>query len=181
MAIRDDFEPAATHVPGLPCVTPHGAGSASGWQYTPALGQAIAEQYAESAAGGLWELRALAPDRIPPPAIVRAWCRQFPAFGLLMKEAEKIRAEQFAEQSVVIADTMPMNTPPARVALMVSARQHLAGKLDPARYGKEGATNGHLPALSGDQPTAIDMDDNTLLRIAAGALGEQADGGTGAG
>lgn len=162
--LPDDDAPAPLDVPGLPAVARHGAGSASGWQYSEALGEAIADQYAESTSGGLWELRALAPERIPPPAVVRAWCRQFPAFGLLMREADRLRAEQMMEQTLVIADTGVGQAP--RLALQIATRQHLAGKLDGARYGKgEGA--GSAPALGRDQqPTALDCDDATLTAIA---------------
>jgi hypothetical protein len=179
----DAGPPGAVDVPGLPAVARVGAGSRSGWAYTPELGDAIAEQYAEcDARGGLWELRALAPDRIPPPAIIRAWCRQFPAFGLVMREAERVRAEKLMEQAVMVADSAPLSVPPARVALMVSARHRMAESLDAGRWGK-GATGGHhaAPQLASDQPTALDVDDATLASIALGGAGGAADGSGGGG
>jgi hypothetical protein len=147
-----------------------GAGSASGWHYSEALGEAIAREYAEIDSGGLWELHHLSPDTIPPPAIIIAWKRQFPAFGLLMREADKVRAELLIEQTVVIADT-GVGAPP-RIALQIAARQYMAEKLDTARYGKSGAAPGTPLLPSNAQPVALECSDETLAAI---ALAGQAD------
>lgn len=168
----DDFDgagPVPLNVPGFPVVQAFGAGSRDGWHYTPELGQAIADLYADSEGGGLWDCHHMAPDRVPPPGIVRAWCRQFPAFGLEIKDAERLRAERFMEQTVVLADTGEGSIP--RLALRIATRQTMAEKLDPRRYGKAGDTPGTMPALGRDsQPVALDLDDDTLAALAlAGA------------
>lgn len=151
-------------LPGFAPVVRHGAGSAAGWQYTEALGLAIAALLATSPEGGLSGLHDFAPDRIPPPAIIAAWRRQFPAFGLAMRDAERVRAEVLIEQTIVIADTGQGAAP--RLALQIAARQHLAGKLDVGRYGK-GDPAGQVGALASDpQPVALEMDDATLAGIA---------------
>lgn len=164
MTLAPDPDHVPLDVPGLPQVARHGAGSASGWQYSEALGLAIAALYADSPTGGLAGLCAYAPDRIPPVAIIHAWRRQHPAFGMMMREAEKVRAELLIEQTIVIADTGHGQAP--RLALQIATRQHLAGKLDGARFGK--GESGSAPGLlaSDPQPTALLVDDATLAAIA---------------
>ena len=158
-----DEGPYAGIDPAFPLPAMRGPGSASGWLYSEALGQAIAELYGESPVGGLSGLRAYAPDRIPPVAIIHAWKRQYPAFGMMMREAERVRAEILMEQTLVIADG---GGHPAALALRISSRQTLAGRLDAQRYGK---ASGEAPATLGHdvQPTALDLDDATLASIAA--------------
>lgn len=166
-------------VPGRPDAARFGPGSASGYQYSTPLGEMIADLYVDEP-GGLWGIHAAMPERIPPPAIVRAWCKQFPAFGLLMREAEKLRAEKLMEETVVLADTSTAS--PARLALMISTRHAYAGKLDAARYGK-GDTPHDGPAQLGAaqvQPTAPQLTDDQLASIAASAVesgGERGAGG----
>jgi hypothetical protein len=166
MDAHDDDRPAPAEIPGLPCVARSGAGARSGWVYSVALGEAIAREYEECGSGGLWELRQLAPDRIPPAGIVRAWCKQFPAFGLLMRQAEQVRAEKLMEETLVIADNDTAS--PAKVALRIKVRQDMAAKLD-----RVAATLGQDKA----QPVALGIDDATLAGIAAQALGERAGAG----
>lgn len=173
----DNDGPVPLNIPGLPEVMPRGPGSRGGWHYTPELGEAIAELYSDGTdldaprgmSGGLWGLHYAMPHRIPPPAIVRAWCRQWPAFGLLMREAERLRAERLMEETIVIADTDP-GAPP-RVALRIAVRQEMAGKLDAARYGKQGGMPAlNAPGPSDAQPVALDVSDETLAALAlAGA------------
>lgn len=151
-----------------------GAGSRAGWAYSEALGERIAAEYVEADAGGLWGVHAAFPDLIPPPAVVSAWKRQFPQFGLRMREAERVRAERLIEQAVVIADTGEGS--PARLALRIGARQYLAERLDRERFGKAptiGGVNGAAAAALGhEQPVAVELDDATLARIAAAGAGE---------
>lgn len=178
MAMHDDDRPWLLPVPGRPEPERFGAGSASGYQYSTALGELIADLYVTEDRGGLWAIHHAMPERIPPPAIVRAWCQQFPAFGLVMREAERLRAERLMEQSLVIADTEP---DVRRATLQIATRQAFAEKLDRARYGKGDAPH-HAPAqLAGQnvQPLAHGLSDETLAQIAAQAV-ENA-GGDGAG
>lgn len=176
----DDDGPVPLNVPGLPEVMPRGPGSRDGWHYTPALGEAIAELYSDGTdldapkgmSGGLWGLHYALPHRIPPPAIVRAWCKQWPAFGLLMREAERLRAERLMEETIVIADTDP--AAPPRVALRIAVRQEMAGKLDAARYGKQaGMPSLGAPAAGDVQPVALDVDDATLAALALAGVAER--------
>lgn len=172
----DDASLPPLNVPGFPTVTAFGAGSREGWHYTPELGQAIADLYADSEGGGLWDCHHMAPDRVPPPGIVRAWCRQFPAFGLAIKDAERLRAEKFMEQTVVLADSGEGSIP--RLALRIATRQTMAEKLDPRRYGKAGGDTPLQPQLGREtQPTAIELDDDTLAALAmAGQASSEAAG-----
>jgi hypothetical protein len=186
-----DDEPvrAPVSTPGLPAVTLTGPGSRSGWQYTPALGRAIAELYADGCdegkpqgiSGGLWGLHHAMPEYVPPPTIVRAWCKQFPAFGLLLREAERLRAERLMEETLVIADNDP--APPPRVALKIAARQHYAERLDRARYGTSAdASRLAPPAGAGllgveEQPTAVELDDAQLMALAAAGVEGGGQGG----
>lgn len=166
MATYEAGEAAPLDIPGLPTVARSGPGSAAGWQYTQALGEVIAEQYVECDGGGLWELRALNPDRIPPPTVIRAWCKHYPAFGLLMAAAEKARAERLMEQTIVIADTGKANA--AKLALQISTRQHMASQLDRERFGKGSPQQG-TPQLGNDpQPIAPALSDDQLASIASG-------------
>lgn len=139
-----------------------------GHVYSDALGAHIAACYVEADAGGLWAIHQDDPGRIPSPAIVRAWCRQYPQFALRMQAAESVRAERMMEQAVVIADTGAGS--PARLALQMQARYKLAEALDRTRYGKAPATgSGDGSALLGAdvQPTAPAMTDAQLAQIAA--------------
>jgi hypothetical protein len=164
MDVYDEDGPGPLNVPGFGLVAAVGPGSASGWVYSEQLGEAIAREYCEVDDGGLWGLHALCPDRIPPPAIVIAWKRQFPAFGLLMREADKVRAERLVEQTIVIADTG--QGPAPRIALQIAARQYMAEKLDGPRYGKSGQAPGAAVLPSNAQPLALDCSDETLAAIA---------------
>lgn len=165
MTLRDDLGPAPVDLPGLPVVSRVGPGSRSGWVYSPELGEAIAEQYAESDSGGLWELRSLAPDRIPPPSVIHAWKAHFPAFGLLMKAAEKVRAEKLLEQTIVLADTGTGSA--QRIAMQIATRQHLAERLDRARFGKGGEASAPAQLGHDPQPTAPELSDEALASLAA--------------
>lgn len=159
----DDDAPPVRFLTTRPC-----KGNAT-WTYSDALAAAIADLYVDADAGGLWGLCADMPDVIPPATVIHAWKRQYPAFGLMMREAEKVRAERLVEQCLVIADTGIGQTP--RLALQVAVRQAMAGQLDPARFGK-GAGSGGAPAqlASDPQPVALEMDDATLASIAAQGL-----------
>lgn len=181
----DDTRPPPEHVPGHALYVAPRRGRPSGhdWVYTPSLGEGIAELYADAhgldetgqaQAGGLWGLHYALPDRVPPPGIVKAWMRQFPAFGLLMREAEKLRAERLIEEAVIIADTAAGQ--PARIAVRVAVRQYLAERLDRARWGAAGA-GGNPPALgapgaAGAQPVALDVSDDQLAALALAAVGD---------
>lgn len=184
--MNDDAGRAHLPIPGEPEWRGRGAPR---WRYTPELGEAIAREYAESVTesgdgtrasrdGGLWGLHYAFPERIPPPSVVRAWCGQYPAFGTLMREAEKLRAERLMEEAVVIADTAPGH--PARVRLQMDARYRLAEALDRPRWGGTSAGGTNAPALPrpGEQPVALSVSDDELEALVAAQL---ATAGAGAG
>lgn len=162
-------------VPGVPG---SGPGSRGGWVYSEALGRSIADLYVETD-GGLWGVVAANPDEIPPPTVLHAWKRQYPAFGLMMREAEKVRAERLLEQTIVIADT-EQGSPP-RLALRIATRQHLAERLDRARFGS-GAGAGTPPALLPHeaQPVACELTDDMLAALAMAGAGDVPGGASGA-
>jgi hypothetical protein len=155
----------------LPAVPRSGGGSRGGWTYTEALGQAIADLYVDADSGGLWAVQAAAPDKIPPPTVLHAWKRQYPAFGLMMRDAERVRAERLMEQTIVIADTAAGS--PARLALQIDTRTRLAERLDRARFGNAAGTGAPPPLLARDaQPVAVELTDDVLASIAAAGAGE---------
>lgn len=180
MATSDDSARSGPHSfrPGYAPIA-SGAGSRSGWVYTEGLGERIAELLGDAPAGGLPGLHAAFPDLVPPAAVVRAWCRQYPQFGLRLAAAERVRAETLVEQAIVVADTFDGS--PARLALQIAARQYLAERLDRDRFGRTpaigGVNGGAAAALGHEQPVAMELDDATLARIAAaGQAGEGAGG-----
>lgn len=78
------------------------------------------------------------PDVVPAPLIIARWRREFPAFDLVMKEAEKARAAKLAEDVLTVSDNVRL--PAAKTANKIRARQWLAAKLDPAKWGKQDGT-----------------------------------------
>ncbi len=158
-------EARPAYVPGMLQVVDQEHVSASGYAYSPELGEEIARLYGDNDSGGLWGIHWYAPDTIPPPLTVHAWKRQFPSFGLRMREAEKLRAERMMEQTLIIADTIGEH--PARSALKISTRQKYAEKLDASRFGN---TPGQAPALgalaSDPQAVAIELSDEVLAQLA---------------
>lgn len=163
----------------LPAVPRSGPGSRGGWVYSDALGRAIADLYVDADAGGLWGLCAAAPDSIPPPTVLHAWKTQYPAFGLMMRAAERVRAERLIEQTIVIADS-GSGSPP-RLALQIATRQHLAERLDRARFGNGSASATPLVLSRDAQPVAIDLTDDVLAAIAVAGQSGDASGQGGGG
>lgn len=161
----DEEHAAAANVPGQ-LVVASVEGSASGYAYTPELGAKIAELYAENMGDGLWGLHYFAPAFIPRPMTIHAWKRQHPAFGILMRHAEALRAEKLMEETVTIADNVGEH--PARSALRIATRQRMAGKLDAPRFGDaRGDAPAALPMGAKDeQPTAPALSDDELMRLA---------------
>ena len=181
----DEPERAPLNAPGVAMVVSASrAGAGSGWHFTPALGDWIAELLADHVsderphgmAGGLWGIHHAFPERVPPPSTVRAWARQFPAFGLQLREAERLRAERLMEETLVIADTDP--AAPPRVALRIAARQHFAEKLDRQRYGNGASGNSSDPLRLGQdaQPVALDVSDEELAALALAGRDDAAGG-----
>ena len=185
MAAYDDDAPRG-HLP-VPGERAWQRDARSAWHYTPALGEGIAREYCECGVtdgtardGGLWGLHAAMPDTFPPPSIVSAWERQYPAFGTLMREARALRAQRLMEETLVIADTAPGMAP--RVALMIAARQRMAEALDRRTWGTGAHAPGRdAPALPrpGEQPVAIDVSDDELKALIVAARDAETAGGGG--
>lgn len=148
------------------------------WVYTPSLGEFIATEYVTCDVGGLWGLHGALPDRVPPPAVVRGWCRQFPAFGALMKQADELRAERAMEQTVYLADHSPLAAP--RVALQIATRQRLAESLHAARWKPGANTPASAAQISGpgEQPVAVEYSDAELLSLIEAGRATAGEGGT---
>lgn len=183
---RDDASgpPPPVDVPGYPAVLPRVSRAAErdlpAFVYTPELGELIADLYVDEP-GGLWGIHSAMPDRVPSPAVIRAWERRHPAFAILLRDAERVRAEKLMEESVALADTSPLAAP--RVALQIAARQRFAEKLDRARWGDGGGSSAATPALArpGEQATALELDDVQLMALAAAGLPDAAPPGEGDG
>jgi hypothetical protein len=107
----------------------------------PELTSDVAEFIAlEVAKGhGLGYLHDCYPDRVPNPMVVKRWVKNNMQFQLLMAEAEDVRAERLADESVTIADDAGILA--ADKAQRIKARQWLAGKLND-RYGSAPARDG---------------------------------------
>lgn len=122
--------------------------------YSFQVAQWIAQEH--SLGDSLQALHEAHPEVVPAPLIVARWRREFPAFDLVMREAEKARAAKLAEEVLTVSDNTRL--PAAKTANKIRARQWLAAKLDPARFGKQEGTvqqprqtdtgNGKRPTLS---------------------------------
>ena len=121
----------------------------------------------------LAELHELHPDRIPNPIVVNRWRKRFPAFDVLMGEAEVCAAQKWAWETVKIADDEDLLA--AQAGNAIKARQWLAGKLHEA-YGaaQKAATTVHV------HNNSLALSDEQLLEIAGGAYieGELSDADT---
>ncbi len=73
------------------------------------------------------------PDTVPAPLIVARWRREFPAFDVLMIEAEHARADVLIDATLGIADSDNRTAGAARNS--IQARQWMAGKLNQDRCG----------------------------------------------
>jgi len=100
-------------------------------KYNFEIAQWIAIEHASG--DSLKELHNSHPEIVPNPLILRRWRRDFPAFDLIMTEAECARAEILADQTIMIADDPDYD--PKRAGQAIRARQWLASRLDRSRYG----------------------------------------------
>jgi hypothetical protein len=112
---------------------------------------------------GLGYLHDNYPDRIPNPMVIKRWVKNNMQFQLLMAEAEDVRAERLADESVTIADDADILA--ADKAQRIKARQWLASKLAD-RYGSAPAKDGKD---SGGM-VGIILTDEQLYAIAAKGL-----------
>jgi hypothetical protein len=120
----------------------------------------IAKEVAMGA--GVAELHRLYPERIPSPIIVNRWRKRYPAFDLVMLEAEEAKAEMLADETIKIADDDELQA--GQAANGIKARQWMAGKLH-ERFGsspksKEGDVHYH---------NTVNLTDEQLMAIAGSA------------
>jgi hypothetical protein len=101
-------------------------------EYSFNLAEWIAREHACGAS--LATLHAQHSDRVPNPIIVKRWRREFPAFDLLMIEAEHARADCLVDETLGIADDTSRNAAAAGNA--IRARQWLAERLNRKLYGR---------------------------------------------
>lgn len=131
--------------------------------FTQPMGEFIALEVAKGA--GLAELHELHPDRVPNPIIVNRWARKFPAFGVLMEEAEVAAAQGMAYDTVRIADgEKHSGKTAAEVSNMVKARQWLASKMADKYSNTPPKESG--VTINGD----VVLTDAQLMAIASGGL-----------
>lgn len=105
-------------------------------------------------------------DLVPNPIVVNRWRRAYPAFDMLMKEAEEAAAQGMAHEVIGIADDPELQAAQARNAM--EARKWLAGTLD-GKYGSGGGGGGG----SGGGVVinqSVRLTDAQLMAIAAGKM-----------
>jgi len=131
-------------------------------QYTQEKGRYIAEEFAAGYA--LRDICENSEDWIPSMLIVRRWRKMFPAFDSMMVEAAECRAENMAEDILVISDDTSAQASHNRNRM--AAREKLAGWMAPANYGdRRQADSPH-----DDNAPVFMLTDEQLLSIAAGKL-----------
>jgi len=92
----------------------------------------IAQEHATGAT--LLELHQAHPDNVPSPMVVKRWRREFPAFDLLMIEAEHARADVLVDQTFDIADSDDRTAGAARNS--IQARQWAAARMHRDRWAQ---------------------------------------------
>lgn len=107
------------------------------------------------------ELHELHSDRIPSPIVVNRWRERYPAFDLLMLEAERAKAEKLADETVRIADDEDRHA--AQAANGIKSRQWLAAKLS-ERFGSTARGGGEVHIHN-----TVNLTDEQLLQIAGSA------------
>jgi hypothetical protein len=140
----------------------------------------IAEQYADGDCS-LRELSRLHPDRVPAPIWVYRWRRDYPDFDLAMQDAERVRAQNLADDILAVANDPAATAAQARNRML--GRQWLAERYDRDRYGNaarvdhkhSGSVTVDLPALSDEQLAAIAAQGRPALE--GSAVRVQATGG----
>jgi hypothetical protein len=129
-------------------------------EFTAGAGEFIALEVALGY--GLAELHELYPERVPNPIVVNRWARKYPAFGILMEEAEVAAAQKFAYETVKITDDPDLL--PAMAGNRMKSRQWLASKLS-KQFGTTPKAEVAL-TLNND----VSLTDEQLMAIAAGGL-----------
>lgn len=123
------------------------------------------------------ELHEAHEDIVPNPIVVNRWRKQYPAFDMVMREAEEAAAQQMAYEVLRIADDGERQAAQARNAM--EARKWLAGTLSERFSGRSQGGGSHGVTINAD----VRLTDEQLMQIAAGkfhaiegeVLGEEAD------
>jgi hypothetical protein len=99
----------------------------------------IAQEHATGST--LLELHQSHPDTVPTPMTVKRWRREFPAFDLLMVEAEHARADVLVDTTINIADGKGEheNRTAGAARNSIQVRQWIAARLNQSRYGQKSA------------------------------------------
>jgi hypothetical protein len=130
----------------------------------------IAQEHATGAT--LLELHNNHPDTVPSPMTVKRWRREFPAFDLLMVEAEHARADVLIDKTINIADNDDRTAGAARNSIQV--RQWIAARLNQSRYGQKSAidsTHNHSGTVK-HESMSVYSDDDLQAIIRAGVKQE---------
>jgi len=130
-------------------------------EFSAGVGEYIALEVARGAS--VAELHELYPERVPNPIVVNRWRRRYPAFDVLMGEAEVAVAQKMAWEVVSIADDESRISAQARNAM--EARKWLAGKLH-ERYGSNPVINTGPVTIQ----NMVELSDAALMKIAGGAI-----------
>lgn len=121
------------------------------------------------------ELHEAHEDIVPNPIVVNRWRRNYPAFDMVMKEAEEAAAQGMAYEVLRISDDEDRQAAQARNAM--EARKWLAGTLSERFNGKAQTNAGGVTIQGG-----IRLSNEQLMQIAAGKFdaieGEVIDGET---
>jgi hypothetical protein len=134
----------------------------------------LAEWIAFEHAGGdsLAMLQRAHPEKVPSALVIKRWRRDYPAFNLMMVEAEHARAEVLADETISISDNPDIKA--GRIGHQVRARQWLASKLHTAKYGNQQAiTTTHKGE---DSNEAVYSDDELQAIIRAGMKANSIEG-----
>ena len=134
----------------------------------------IAQEHAQG--DTLLQLHQAHPETVPAPMTVKRWRREFPAFDLLMLEAEHARADVLVDSTLAIADCDDRTAGAARNS--IQARQWIASRLNQSRYGQKTAvdsTHSHSGTVI-HESMSVYSDDDLQQIIRAGMKAEALEG-----
>jgi len=107
------------------------------------------------------------PEKVPSPIVIKRWRRDYPAFDLLMNEAEQARAAALADETLIFADNPELHA--GQAGNSIKARQWLAARLDRDRWGQH-VTTAHTGTMSADHGAMAEYSDADLQAIIAAGL-----------
>jgi hypothetical protein len=134
----------------------------------------IAQEHAQG--DTLLQLHQAHPETVPAPMTVKRWRREFPAFDLLMLEAEHARADCLVDQTLDIADSDDRTAGAARNS--IQARQWAASRLNQARYGQKSVVDGSIThgGTVKHESMSVYSDDDLQAIIRAGVKADALEG-----